>query len=122
MYSCTISLELPDYCKNIIMGGVTQYYVDQPRMIQDAVTWENMRMIRLLSIEAQRPDARHLGERLYVIQKTSSPNLKISLGHQIAAKGLIQWEIISRDIENLRTKLVVFCARENISITNPKLV
>ena len=45
MYSCTISLELPDSCKNIIMEGVTKYYVDQPRMIQEVIPWESMRNI-----------------------------------------------------------------------------
>ena len=45
LYSCTISLELPDSCKNIIMEGVTKYYVDQPRMIQEVIPWESMRNI-----------------------------------------------------------------------------
>ena len=75
-----------------------------------------MRKIHLISVETQQQEAGQLESKVDEIQKTSAPNLRIGLGYQIAAKGRIQWEVISKDIESLRTKLDVFCAREDMRI------
>ena len=56
-------------------------------------------------------------EKVHEIQRLSSLNLKVGLGRQVASKGIINWEVVSKDIENLRTKLSVFCAQEGIDVT-----
>ena len=35
----------------------------------------------------------------------------------MATKGLISWEIFSRDIESLSTELSIFCAQEDMHVT-----
>ena len=102
------------------MEGLTKYYVDHPRMIQEAIPWENMRRIHLLSIETLCLEVRHLESKLDEIQRNSSLNLKVAnieLGHQIATKGKIRWEVVSMDITRLHTRLVVFCAQEDMKLT-----
>ena len=96
LYSCIISLQLPDSCRNLIMEGLTKYYADHPWMIQEAIHWENMRRIHLLSIRLCTTEVGHLESKLDEIQRNSSLNLKVAnieLGHQIATKGKIRWEL-----------------------------
>ena len=57
-------------------------------------------------------------EKVHEIQKSSSLGLKIGLGRQVATKGGIHWEVVSRDIEGIRTKLTMFCTQEGIDVTS----
>ena len=58
-----------------------------------------------------------LTEKVHEIQRLSSLNLKVGLGHQVATKGQINWEIVLKDIEGLCTKLSMFCTQQGIDVT-----
>ena len=117
LYTSTITLDLPDDCKAIIMGGVVEYCTNQPSMKSETLPWKVMRRIRLLTVESQEQEEMRLTEKVHEIQRLSSLNLKVGFGHQVATKGRINWEVVFKDIENLRTKLSVFCAQEGIYVT-----
>ena len=94
-----------------------RYCSNQPSMKSETLPWKVMRRIRLLTVESQEQEATHLTEKVHEIQRLSSLNLKVGLGDQVATKGHINWEIVLKDIENLRTKLSIFCAQEGIDVT-----
>ena len=73
--------------------------------------WKVMRRVHLLTVESQEQEAMRLIAKVHEIQRSSSLNLKIGLGHQVATKGQINWEIVSKDIESLRTKLSIFVTK-----------
>ena len=45
LYTSTITLDLPDDCKAIIMGGVVEYCTNQPSMKSETLPWKVMRRI-----------------------------------------------------------------------------
>ena len=85
-------------------------------MKSEVLPWEMMRRIHLLTIKHQEAQENVvLQEMMHEIQETSLV-MNIYLKRHSSARGRIVWEIMSKDIESLRTELSLICAKEGMDV------